>query len=63
MARVKRGVVSRRKHNKLHDLVKGYRGTKHRLIKTAHRRSHAGALHIMVKLKNETLNTLDRSYQ
>jgi len=35
MARIKRGTVSRRKHNKLHDLTKGYRGTKHRLIKAA----------------------------
>ncbi len=33
--RVKRGVVSRRKHNKLAELTKGYRGTKHRLIRTA----------------------------
>src|SRR3954452_1899866 len=36
MARVKRGVVSKRKHNKLHELTKGYRGTKSRLIKAAH---------------------------
>lgn len=44
MARVKRGVVSRRKHNKLHDLTKGYRGTKSRLIKAAHEAAlHAGA--------------------
>lgn len=35
MARVKRGTVSRRKHNKLHDLTKGFRGTKSRLIKAA----------------------------
>ncbi len=35
MARVKRGTVSRRKHNKLHSQVKGYRGTKRRLIKVA----------------------------
>jgi large subunit ribosomal protein L20 len=35
MARVKRGVVSRRKHNKLASLTKGYRGTKSRLIKAA----------------------------
>jgi large subunit ribosomal protein L20 len=44
MARVKRGVVSRRKHNKLHDLTKGYRGTKSRLIKVAHEAAlHAGS--------------------
>ncbi|MGA2911490.1 MAG: 50S ribosomal protein L20 [Candidatus Levyibacteriota bacterium] len=44
MARVKRGVVSRRKHNKLASLTKGYRGTKSRLIKAAKEASlHAGA--------------------
>src|SRR4051812_13753186 len=36
MARVTRGLVSRRKHNKLAKLTKGYRGTKSRLIKVAH---------------------------
>lgn len=36
MARIKRGVVSRRKHNKLRDLTKGYRGTRSRLIKVGH---------------------------
>lgn len=34
--RIKRGVVSRRKHNKLQKLNKGYRGTKSKLIKVAH---------------------------
>lgn len=44
MARVKRGVVSKRKHNKLASLTKGYRGTKHRLIKAAtEAKLHAGA--------------------
>ena len=44
MARVKRGVVSKRKHNKLEDLTKGYRGTKSRLVKAAtEARLHAGA--------------------
>lgn len=44
MARIKRGVVSRRKHNKLLDLNKGYRGTKSKLIKVAHEAAlHAGA--------------------
>ncbi len=44
MARVKRGMVSRRKHNKLLDLTKGYRGTKSRLVRTAKQASlHAGA--------------------
>lgn len=44
MARVKRGTVSRRKHNKLHAQTKGYRGTKHRLIKAAKEAYlHAGA--------------------
>lgn len=35
MARVKRGVVSKRKHNKVLSLTKGYRGTRSRLIKVA----------------------------
>ena len=44
MARVKRGIVSKRKHNKLGMLTKGYRGTKHRLIRAATEASlHAGA--------------------
>ncbi|HEV2339257.1 MAG TPA: 50S ribosomal protein L20 [Patescibacteria group bacterium] len=33
--RVKRGIVSRRKHNKLLQLAKGYRGTRSRLVRTA----------------------------
>lgn len=42
--RVKRGIVSRRKHNKLNALTKGYRGTKSRLIKVAQEAIlHAGA--------------------
>ena len=36
MSRVKRGMVSRRKHNKLLKLAKGYRGVKSSLIKPAH---------------------------
>lgn len=36
MARVKRGMVSRRKHNKLLKLAKGYVGVKSRLIRPAH---------------------------
>jgi len=44
MARVKRGTVSRRKHNKLLSLTKGYRGTRSRLTKTAKEAAlHAGA--------------------
>ena len=44
MARVKRGVVSRRKHNKLHELTKGFRGTKSRLVRVGHEAAlHAGA--------------------
>lgn len=35
MTRVKRGVVSRRKHKKLLKAAKGYRGTKSRLVKVA----------------------------
>lgn len=36
MARVKRGTVSRAKHKKTLSLAKGYRGTRSKLIKTAH---------------------------
>lgn len=44
MTRVKRGIVSRRKHKKLLSLTKGYRGTKRRLIRVAHEAAlHAGA--------------------
>ncbi|HBB76717.1 MAG: 50S ribosomal protein L20 [Candidatus Levybacteria bacterium RIFOXYA1_FULL_41_10] len=44
MARVKRGVVSRRKHKKLHDKTRGFRGTKSRLIRAAHEAAlHSGA--------------------
>ena len=44
MARVKRGVVSRRKHNKLLQLTKGFRGTKSSLTKVAHEAAlHSGA--------------------
>jgi len=43
MTRVKRGIVSRRKHNKLLQLTKGYRGTKSKLIKVAKEAAlHAG---------------------
>lgn len=35
MARVKGGTVSRRRRNKILKLAKGYRGSKHRLYKTA----------------------------
>lgn len=42
--RIKRGVVSKRKHNKLKSLTKGYRGTKSKLIKMQHEAAlHAGA--------------------
>lgn len=44
MARVKRGTVSRRKHKKLHDKTRGFRGTKSRLIRAAHEAAlHSGA--------------------
>jgi large subunit ribosomal protein L20 len=43
MARIKRGVVSKRKHNKLLTLTKGYKGTKSTLTKVAKEASlHAG---------------------
>jgi len=44
MARVKRGLVSRRKHKKLLKLTRGFRGTKSRLVKVAKEaRLHADA--------------------
>ena len=44
MARIKRGIVSRRRHKKLLDLTKGYRGTRNRLVRVAHEAAlHAGA--------------------
>lgn len=43
MSRIKRGIVSRRKHNKLLNLTKGFRGTKSKLVKVAKEASlHAG---------------------
>lgn len=36
MARIKRGIVSRRRHNKLLELTKGQRATRHKLIRRAH---------------------------
>lgn len=35
MTRIKRGLVSRRKHNKLLTQAKGYRGTKGKLVRVA----------------------------
>ncbi len=35
MARVKRGLVSHRRHKKLHDLTKGYRGGRGKLVREA----------------------------
>ena len=35
MARVKRGVTSHRRHKKLHELTKGYRGGRSNLVKEA----------------------------
>lgn len=44
MSRVKRGIISRRKHKKLLLQTKGYRGTKNRLVKVAQEAVlHAGA--------------------
>lgn len=43
MARVKRGLVAKRRHNKLLDSTKGYRGTKSKLVKVAREAAlHAG---------------------
>ena len=35
MARVKRGVTSHRRHKKLHDLTKGYKGGRSKLVREA----------------------------
>ncbi|MBI2622090.1 50S ribosomal protein L20 [Candidatus Microgenomates bacterium] len=44
MARVKRGITSRRRHKKLLKLTKGYRGTKSKLVRVARQAAlHAGA--------------------
>ena len=44
MARVKRGIVSRRKHKNLLAKTKGFRGTKNRLVKVAREAAlHAGS--------------------
>ena len=44
MARIKRGIVSRRKHRKLLKLTRGYRGIRNRSVKQAHEAIlHAGA--------------------
>lgn len=44
MARIKRGVTTKRKHKKILKLAKGYRGARHRLVKTAKEAVlHAGA--------------------
>ncbi|MBI2025866.1 MAG: 50S ribosomal protein L20 [Candidatus Levybacteria bacterium] len=42
--RIKRGIISKRKHNKLAALTKGYRGTKSRLVRKQKEAAlHAGA--------------------
>lgn len=42
--RIKRGIVSHRKHKKLRSLTKGFRGTRSKLTRVAHEASlHAGA--------------------
>ncbi|MBI4100313.1 50S ribosomal protein L20 [Candidatus Microgenomates bacterium] len=44
MARIKRGITAHRKHKKLLKLTKGYRMTRHRLVKVAKEAAlHAGA--------------------
>lgn len=44
MARVKRGLSSHRRHKKLHQLTKGYRGGRSKLVKEAKSAAlHAGA--------------------
>ena len=36
MARVKRGIVARRRHNKLLELTRGQRASRHKLVRRAH---------------------------
>ena len=44
MTRIKRGTIARRRHKKLLNQAKGYRGTKSRLVRTAKQAVlHAGA--------------------
>lgn len=43
MARVKRGIMTRKRHNEVLRLAKGYRGARHRLFRQAHEAvMHAG---------------------
>src|SRR5512145_1224046 len=42
MSRVKRGVTTRRRHNKILKAAKGYVGARNRLIKTAREAVHKG---------------------
>ncbi len=60
MSRIKRGTVSKRKHNKLLSLTKGYRGTKSKLVKVAKEASlHAGAYAFHGrKLRKQNFRTL-----
>lgn len=44
MARVKRGLSSHKRHKRLHEATKGFRGTRNRLVRVAHEAElHAGA--------------------
>lgn len=36
MPRVKGGTVTRRRHNKIHEITKGHRGSRHALVRQAH---------------------------
>jgi large subunit ribosomal protein L20 len=58
--RVKRGIVSRRKHRKLLELTKGYRGLRNKATKQAHEAIlHAGAYaYHGRKTKKRTFRTL-----
>ncbi len=60
MSRIKRGTVSRRKHKKLLESTKGYRGTKSKLVKIAKEASlHAAAYaYHGRKLKKRDFRTL-----
>ena len=59
MARVKRGVSARQRHNKILRLTKGHRGTNHRLYRRAHE-SMLHALHYSYEHRRERKGDMRR---
>jgi len=60
MTRVKRGVVTRKRHRKVLKATKGYRGLRNRLYRQAHQAWMKAGLHAYVgrKLKKREFRTL-----